>query len=129
MSMRDLRSELIQATAAFTAFSVVKSIAVDSMKMEGLTAAARVFAKDDAGVAEHMTFVANEADRLGVNLMTATEEFTKFSIGTKSRMDKGTQRALFSGVSEYAAVLQLDQQAYQRTFKAITQISGKGLYA
>jgi hypothetical protein len=129
MSMRDLRSELIQATAAFTAFSVVKSIAVDSMRMEGLTAAARVFAKDDAGVAEHMSFVADEADRLGVNLMTATEQFTKFSIGTKSTLDKATQRSVFSGVSEYAAVLQLDQQQYERTFRSVIQMSDKGLYA
>jgi hypothetical protein len=128
-SMRDMRSELIQATAAFTAFAAVRNIANTGMKYEGLTAAARVFAKDDTGVAEHMSFIANEADRLGVNLMTATEEFTKFSIGTKNRMDKGTQRQLFSGVSEYATVLQLDKQQYMRFFKSINQMSEKGLYA
>jgi hypothetical protein len=128
-SIRDMRSELIQATAAFTAFAVVKDIATTGMKLESLTASARVFAKDDAGVADHMSFIANEADRLGVNLITATEEFTKFSIGTRNRMDKGTQRSLFSGVSEYAAVLQLDQEQYKRFFKSINQMSEKGLYA
>jgi hypothetical protein len=116
-------------TAAYTAFSVVQNIAQTGMQMEGLRASAKVFAKDEAGVADHMSFIADEANRIGVNFQTAAQEFTKFSISTKNKFDAGTQRNLFSGISEYAAVLQIDQQQYQRLFKSIQQMSDKGLYA
>lgn len=129
VTFASLRSELVQLTAAYSGFVVVQNIAQTGMKMESLRASARVFAKDDQGVADHMTFVANEADRLGVNLIEATQAFTKFSLSTRNKLDKSTQRALFSGVSEYAAVLQLDKDSYQRFFRSIQQMSDKGLYA
>jgi hypothetical protein len=129
VTFASLRSELVQMTAAYSGFVVVQNIAQTGMKMESLRASARVFAKDDQGVADHMTFVANEADRLGVNLIEATQAFTKFSLSTRNKLDKSTQRALFSGVSEYAAVLQLDKESYQRFFRSIQQMSDKGLYA
>lgn len=76
-----------------------------------------------------MGFIADEANRLGVNFQEAAKAFTKFSISSQSKFDKGTQRALFSGVSEYATILQLNKEEYQRFFKSIQQMSDKGLYA
>jgi len=129
VTLRSLRTDLVQMTAAYTAFSGVVNIAQSGMEMESLRASAKVFAKDDAGVADYMKFIADEAERLGVNFQTAAQEFTKFSISTRNKFDSGTQRTLFSGISEYAAVLQIDQQQYQRLFKSIQQMSDKGLYA
>jgi hypothetical protein len=69
-----------------------------------------------------MQFISNEADRLGTNLLTATKEFTKFAVATKGKVSTEAGREIFSGVSEYASVLQIDQQQYERSFRAINQI-------
>jgi len=58
--------------------------------------------------------------------MSATKEFTKFSIATKNTMNKMQQRDLFSGISEYAAVLGASQSDYERAFRAVQQIASKG---
>lgn len=129
ITFASMRGELVQLTAAYSAFTVVQNIAQTGMEMEGLRASAKVFAKDEAGVADHMKFIADEANRMGVNFQEAARSFTKFSLSTKGKLDKNTQRQLFSGVSEYAAVLQLDTPSYQRFFRAIQQMTDKGLYA
>lgn len=125
ITFASLRSELVQMTAAYTAFSAVQNIAQTGLEMEGLRAAAKVFAKDEAGVADHMKFISDEAMRLGVDLQTATKEFTKFSIATKSMLSKDQQRSLFTGVSEYATVLGVDKEQYHRAFIAMQQIASK----
>lgn len=77
-----------------------------------------------------MKFIADEAYRLGINLETATEQFTKFSIGTKTQLSTDTRRKLFSGMSEYASVLQIDKEQYGRFMRSIQQSASKGqLYA
>ena len=121
-----LRGELVQLTAAYTAFTAIQSIAKDAMELEGLRAAARTFAGTDAGVASHMTFIADEAERLGTNLLVSTKEFTKFAISTKGKVGENAARNIFSGVSEYAAVLQADPQQFERAFRAINQMLSKG---
>ncbi len=129
ITFASLRGELVQLTAAYGAFAVVQNVAQTGMEMEALRASAKVFAKDDAGVAEHMSFIADEANRIGINFQEAAKSFTKFSISTKGKFDRSTQRALFSGISEYAAVLQLDAESQTRLFKSIQQTADKGLYA
>jgi hypothetical protein len=122
ITFASLRSELVQLTAAYTAFSAIQNIAQTGFEMEGLRASAKVFAKDEAGVADHMKFIRDEAMRLGVDLQLATKEFTKFSIATKTTMTKDQQRSLFTGVSEYAQVLGTSKEDYQRALRALQQI-------
>lgn len=122
VTFASLRSEMVQLTAAYTAFSVAQNIVQTGFAFEGLRASAKVFAKDDAGVAEHMNFIREQAYRLGVDLKTATKEFTKFSIATKSTLSRKDQRELFVGISEYARVMGVSQQDYERAFRAVQQI-------
>ena len=122
VTFRSLRNEIVQMTAAFTAFTVAQNIAQTGFEFESLRASARVFAKDDAGVAEHMAFISEQAHRLGLDLSTATKEFTKFSIATQSNMSKKDQRELFVSMSEYSRVLGLNKQDYERAFRAVQQI-------
>ena len=122
ISLKSLRNELVQLTAAYTAFSVVQNVAQVGFEFESLRASARVFAKDDAGVADHMAFISEQAQRLGIDLQTATKEFTKFSIATQTTMSKSDQRNLFVSMSEYSRVLGLNKQDYERSFRAVQQI-------
>lgn len=126
ISLKSLRNELVQLTAAYTAFSVVQNVAQTGFEFESLRASARVFAKDDAGVADHMAFISEQAQRLGIDLQTATKEFTKFSIATQTTMSKSDQRNLFVSMSEYSRVLGLNKQDYERSFRAVQQMASKG---
>jgi hypothetical protein len=109
-------------TAAYTAFSVVQNIAQEGMALEGIRAAAKVFTGSEQGTAAHMEYLVAMSDRLGVNFMVAAKEFNKFSIAVGSKADQGTQRHIFEGLSEYATVLQVDQQQYERAIRSVVQI-------
>lgn len=122
ITFASLRGELVQLTAAYGAFAVTQNIVQTGFAFEGLRASAKVFAKDEEGVAEHMNFIREQAYRLGVDLQTATKEFTKFSIATKSTLSRKDQRELFVGISEYARVMGASQQDYERAFRAVQQI-------
>jgi tape measure domain-containing protein len=125
ISFKSLRNEIVQLTAAYTAFTVVQNIAQDGMALEGIRAAAKVFTGSDAGTAEHMEYLVEMTDRLGVNFMTAAKEFNKFSIAVGSKADQQTQRHIFEGLSEYATVLQVDQQQYERGIRSVVQMFSK----
>lgn len=120
-----VRSELLQLTAAYTAFAGVQNIAQTGMDLEGIRASAMVFAGTESGVAEHMKYIADQADRLGINMMVAAKEFNKFSIAVGDKMDRGVQRNIFEGISEYATVLQVDQQQYERAMRSVVQMVSK----
>ncbi len=126
ITFASMRKELVQLTAAYSAFNALVSTGQVGMEWESLQASAKVFARDDAGVADHMSYIREEADRLGVDLKTAAKEFTKFSIATQTNMSKAEQRNLFTGISEYAAVLGTSQSDYERAFRAVQQIASKG---
>jgi tape measure domain-containing protein len=125
VSFKSLRSEIVQLTAAYSAFTVVQNIAQEGMALEGIRAAAKVFTGSDAGTAEHMEYLVEMTDRLGVNFMTAAKEFNKFSIAVGSKADQKTQRHIFEGLSEYATVLQVDQQQYERGIRSVVQMFSK----
>lgn len=122
ITFASLRGELVQLTAAYGAFAVTQNVASTGMKLEGIRAAAKVFTGDEAGTREHMAYLVAMSDRLGVNFMVAAQEFNKFSIAVGSKANKGTQRHIFEALSEYATVLQVDQQQYERAIRSVVQI-------
>jgi phage tail tape-measure protein len=115
----------VQATAAYTAFSAGASVFKTGKEFDSLDASMRLFAKDDAGVAKTMAYIRSESERLGTNLQQATEGFTKFSIVARNKMTESQRMEFFSGFSEYATVMQIDQHRFQRSMMAIQQMLSK----
>jgi phage tail tape-measure protein len=126
MSMRSFRQELVQATAAYTAFSAGANIFNTVKEFDSLGASMRLFAKDDAGVADTMAYLNSESERLGINFAQAAEGFTKFSIVSRNKMTESQRKEFFSGFSEYATVMQIDQYRFQRSLMAVQQMMSKG---
>lgn len=125
-SFKDMRSELVQLTAAYTAFAAGVNIFQTGKEFDSLQAGMRLFAKDDAGVKETMSFLRSESERLGTNFEQAAQSFTKFAIVARNKMSKEQTRELFTGLSEYATVMQIDQYRFQRSMMAIQQMMSKG---
>lgn len=124
-SMRSLRGELVQATAAFTAFSTGVNIFQTGKEFDSMQASMTLFAGNASGVKETMSFIRNESERLGINFQEAAANFTKFAIVARNKMSQQQTRELFSGFSEYATVLQVDQYRFSRGMLALQQMMSK----
>lgn len=122
---KDLRSDLIQATAAFTAYSAAVDVFNTGKELQSLEAGMTIFAKDEAGVRENMEYIRNLSLELGTNFMVAAKEFTKFSIVSKNKMSTDETRALFRAYSEVATVQQMDIQRFERGLNALNQMQSK----
>lgn len=125
-SLHDMRSMMVAATAAYTAFSVVSNVANTGMQLESLKAGMKVFAGGDAGVRSEFDYIVKQSERMGVNFEAAASQYTKFSIVSRNKLDVGKRKELFESMSEYATVLQVDPEQYKRAFTAINQMMSKG---
>ena len=125
MGMGDIRSSLIQMTAAYTGFSVAANVFNTGKEFDSLTASMKLFAKDDAGVKAEMKFISDEAERLGINFQEAASQYTKFSIVARNKLSEEDRKGLFTGFSEYATVLQVDQYRFSRGMMALQQMLSK----
>lgn len=125
-SMNQLRRQMINLTAAYSAGAVLGNVFNTGKTLQSMEAGMKVFAKDEAGIRENMKFIADESDRLGINLMEAAQNYTKFAIVARNKLSTTDTRALFSGFSEYATVLQVDQHRFGRGMMALQQMMSKG---
>lgn len=126
MSLNQMRREMINLTAAYSAGSALVNVFNTGKTLQSMEAGMKIFAKDEKGIAENMKFIADEADRLGINFMEAAQNYTKFAIVSRNKLTTQDTRALFSGFSEYATVLQVDQHRFSRGMMALQQMMSKG---
>ncbi len=85
------------------------------------------FAVGPERAARAFAFVRGEAERLGLNLLTAGEGFSKLTAAAKGTALAGAQtREIFSAVSEAGRVLGLSGSQVAGAFTAIEQIISKG---
>jgi len=125
-SLHDMRSMMVAATAAYTAFSVVSNVANTGMQLESLKAGMKVFAGGDAGVRSEFDYIVAQSERMGINFEAAASQYTKFSIVARNKLDINKRKELFESMSEYATVLQVDPEQYKRAFNSINQMLSKG---
>jgi len=80
--------------------------------------------------AQEFAFVRAEADRLGLNLASAAQEYTKLAAATRGTALEGQKtRDIFSAVSEAASVLGLSTDEASGALLAIQQMVSKGTVA
>jgi tape measure domain-containing protein len=125
-SIHDMRSTIVAATAAYTAFSALQNTAMVGMNLESMQAGMKIFAGSDSAVAGEMDYIIGVSDRLGLSLMDAAEQYNKFSIVSKDKLTSSQRKDLFEGFSEYATVLQTTPERYQRGMMALQQMMSKG---
>ncbi len=106
-----LINEMTQSEAAFRAVNI-------SMRVSAGSA--------EAGAAAY-AFVANEAERIGVNLRDVAPEFAKLSVGAKAAgLSLSDTQSIFTGVAEASTAMGLSGEQVAGAFRAITQIASKG---
>ncbi|MDD2855322.1 MAG: tape measure protein, partial [Desulfuromonadaceae bacterium] len=77
--------------------------------------------------ASELKFIRDEANRLGLDMATASGSFSKFLGATKNTEVQGTQsRKVFIGISEGLSAMKLNAEETGRAFIQLTQMLSKG---
>jgi len=80
-----------------------------------------------AGAGKELKFIRDEANRLGMDLMSAVASYGKFAAATKNTSIEGEKaRKVFSGVAEAATALHLSADDANGIFLALQQMMSKG---
>jgi len=116
--------------SAFAATAVVRltgEIARASVQMERFERGLRAATGSAAQSAAELAFVREQADRLGLNLESAAEQYTKLTAAARGTTLAGqASRDIFVAVSEASRVLGLSAEQTGGALTAIEQIISKG---
>jgi tape measure domain-containing protein len=126
-SVKGLLSGLGVAAVAtqFTDFGV--AVIDTSVKLESLALSFKAIKGSSAGAASEMRFVANVADRLGLNLVQTAESYKLIAGAAKGTVIEGAQtRAVFESVARASAALGLSADNTKGILLALGQIMSKG---
>lgn len=115
------------AAVGVTALAVTSKLVTTAMELEGIEHKMRFATGGIEGAREAFSYLGNEADRLGVSLEVLSTEYGNFAASSKSTsLSTKEMQAIFSSVSEAAAVLRMDATATKLSFKALGQMMSKG---
>ena len=124
-TLREVRSAFIALTAANLAFTGGAAVMRTGQMFEGINAAMSMTSDSTSETASKIQFIRDEAYRLGLDLKTAAQGFVQMSVAGKDIMSGGQMQELFTGFSEYATALGVDQFRYEKGILAIGQMLNK----
>lgn len=127
-----LRGEVLSLIAAYGGFygvvNLLGQVVAAYQTLEAAQARLNVANNGDAAkTADDLDFLRRTADRLGVELGTLSQEYSKFSIATKgTNLEGANTRKIFLSVAEAARVNRSSNEELSGVFVALTQIVSKG---
>lgn len=130
--MQRLRGEILSLTAAYFGFqAAVQGISKVIDAFRSLEAAQNrlgaVFGQDLTRVGQEINFLRAQAQRLGIEFSTLSDEYSKFAVATQAAgFAQESTRKIFLAVAEAARVNKLSNEQLQGAFLALQQMASKG---
>ena len=124
MKFNKLRTSMVAATAAYSGGAAAGDVLGVGQMFQTSQAAMKSFSND---VGKDFQFVQDEAKRLGLDLQTATDGFTKLGVSAQGQLTADETKALFTGLSEYATAVGVDKFRYEKSITALGQILNKNV--
>lgn len=130
--MQRLRGEVLSLTASFVGFhalfnnigGVVKAYMAVEAAQSRLGA---VFHQDTGRVAQELTFLEREADRLGISFATLSTQYGKFAVAADAaNISSKSTRDIFISVAEAGRVNKMSIDQLNGIFLALEQMISKG---
>lgn len=127
-----LRGEVIALTLAYTGlYGVISQLREATDVYRSMEAAQSrmlvAFGGSQNSVAKELEWIRTEAKRLGIEIGTLAEEYSKFAVATRGSAIEGEEtRRIFTAVSEAARVNKLSLDQIKGTYLALTQMVSKG---
>lgn len=123
-SMREMRTVLVALTASYTAFSAAVDIADVGKQFQNLEIG--MGAAFGPETRSNLTFLAKEADRVGVRMLDLSKDYIKFAVAAQATgVEVDTLRDTFSGMLESSRVFGLSSENTSLALRAITQSFNK----
>lgn len=130
--MQRLRGEILSLTASYLGFqAAVEGIRKVVDAFRSLEAAQNrlgaVFGQDLTRVGQEINFLRAQAQRLGIEFSTLSDEYSKFAVATQAAgFAQESTRKIFLAVAEAARVNKLSNEQLQGAFLALQQMASKG---
>jgi hypothetical protein len=121
-NLKGLRTSFIALTAGNMLFTGGRAVMQTGQMFQGIDAAMSMTSDGASETATKMKYLRDEAYRLGLDLKIAAQGFTQMSIAGREIMTDSQTQELFSGFSEYATALGVDQFRYEKGILAIGQM-------
>lgn len=125
-SIHDMRGAFIQATASYTAFAGVMGIANIGKKFQGYQSAMSMAFGGEQESAPYLEYLRKEIRRLGLDIQTTTDDFSKLAVAASGKLQGGDLKSLFSGYMEYANVAGASAERISNGVVAMQQMLSKG---
>lgn len=127
-----MRGEVLSLTASYVglyaAIDGANKVLRASMDMQAVESRLNVVVEGDEDLrAKEITWVREEADRLGFSMKTLASEWSKFAVSAQaSNFSIAESRKIFTSITEAGRVLKLESTQIERAFVALTQMMSKG---
>ena len=124
-TLHELRGGFVALTASYTLFAGGASVMRTGQMFQGIDSAMQMTSDSVTEAGQKMEFLRGEAYRLGLDLKIAAQGFTQMNVAGKEILDNQEMQSLFTGFSEYATALGVDQFRYEKGILAIGQMLNK----
>lgn len=124
-SIHDMRGAFVQATASYTAFAGVMGIANTGKKFQGYQSTMEMAFGGEKEAAPFQEYLRKEIRRLGLDVSSTTEDFSKFAVATKGKISGDETKNIFSGFMQYATAAGAGKERTSLGINAIQQMFGK----
>lgn len=124
------RTAVLSLGVAISAFKIGKGLVEAGVQMEAMRSRMVAATGDAAVAADALSYVAAEADRLGLDIQTASNGFAGFAASAlRAGLTLQQTKDIFTGVTEAAVSMRLPTEQVNLVFKALEQMAGKGTVA
>lgn len=128
---REAASGVQDLLAAFISFqsiqAVIQSLVEAQVAMQQVHYGLLAATGSAAGAATQFEYLRENADRLGLDLRTSAQEYTRLAASANAmNVEVEDQQKLYSALSQASTVLHLDAQRVQFATLALTQMFSKG---
>lgn len=108
-------------------FSLISRSFNTTLKTDSLNNTLALVSKNERELTKNQQFLADETQRLGIELITATQAFNKFyAAATQAGLSADQAREVYLGAASAAANLKLSQEETNGVLLAFSQIASKG---
>jgi tape measure domain-containing protein len=121
-STRNMLRSYISLFALFEATTAIKNV---GMQFESMRAGMLVAAKDQEDVGKKLSWVDEQATRLGLNLAETSKAFVKLSAASKGKIGEEDLEEMFLGIAEAGTVMQLSMDDVNGSLRAVQQMIQK----
>lgn len=123
---KQFRSLLIAGGIGYAGFEAGKQVVQTGQDFEAVESKFLIGTGDAKQAAEGLKFVRDEASRLGLDLLNASDSYARLAVAAKDKLPTTQVKELFTSFSELGTAAGIDPERMKLGARAIEQMLNKG---